>query len=46
MLLDEPFDNFDAITRRKMQLWLLEILDKINALVLFITHDNKILTSP
>ena len=29
-----------------MQLWLLEILDKINALVLFITHDNKILTSP
>ena len=39
MLLDEPFGNLDAITRRKMQLWLLEILEKINASVLFITHD-------
>lgn len=39
MLLDEPFGNLDAITRRKMQLWLLEILDKIKASVLFITHD-------
>ena len=39
MLLDEPFGNLDAITRRKMQLWLLEILKKINASVLFITHD-------
>jgi len=39
MLLDEPFGNLDAITRRKMQLWLLEILEKINSSVLFITHD-------
>jgi ABC-type nitrate/sulfonate/bicarbonate transport system ATPase subunit len=38
MLLDEPFGSLDAITRRKMQLWLLEILEKINASVLFITH--------
>ena len=39
MLLDEPFGNLDAITRRKMQLWLLKVLEKINASVLFITHD-------
>jgi ABC-type nitrate/sulfonate/bicarbonate transport system ATPase subunit len=39
MLLDEPFGSLDAITRHNMQLWLLEIWEKINASVLFITHD-------
>lgn len=39
MLLDEPFGSLDAITRRKMQLWLLELLEKIKTSVLFITHD-------
>lgn len=39
MLLDEPFGSLDAITRRKMQLWLLDILEKIEASMLFITHD-------
>jgi len=39
MLLDEPFGSLDAITRRKMQMWLLEIWEKINASILFITHD-------
>lgn len=39
MLLDEPFGSLDAITRRKMQLWLLEIWEQINASILFITHD-------
>ena len=39
MLLDEPFGSLDAITRRKMQQWLLEIWDKIKASILFITHD-------
>ncbi len=39
MLLDEPFGSLDAITRHKMQLWLLEILEKIHASILFITHD-------
>jgi len=39
MLLDEPFGSLDAITRRKMQLWLLEIWEKIKASILFITHD-------
>ena len=39
MLLDEPFGSLDAITRRKMQVWLLEIWKKIGASILFITHD-------
>jgi ABC-type nitrate/sulfonate/bicarbonate transport system ATPase subunit len=39
MLLDEPFGNLDAITRRKMQYWLLELFEKLDASILFITHD-------
>ncbi|MDP2844339.1 MAG: ABC transporter ATP-binding protein [Acetobacterium sp.] len=39
MLLDEPFGGLDAITRLKMQEYLLEILKKIKGSVLFITHD-------
>jgi ABC-type nitrate/sulfonate/bicarbonate transport system ATPase subunit len=39
MLLDEPFGSLDSITRHSMQMWLLEILDKIKASILFITHD-------
>lgn len=39
MLLDEPFGGLDAITRRKMQQWLLEILQNLQASILFITHD-------
>ncbi|MCL4418070.1 MAG: ABC transporter ATP-binding protein [Actinobacteria bacterium] len=39
MLLDEPFGSLDAITRRKMQFWLLGILENLKSSVLFITHD-------
>ncbi len=39
MLLDEPFGGLDAITRSKMHNWLLEVLQKLNTTVLFITHD-------
>lgn len=39
MLLDEPFANLDAITRRKMHLWLIKFFDKYKPSVLFITHD-------
>ena len=39
MLLDEPFGGLDAITRFKMQEYLLEVLSKIKGSVLFITHD-------
>lgn len=38
MLLDEPFGNLDAITRRNMQTWLLGLFEKLDASVLFITH--------
>ncbi len=39
MLLDEPFGGLDAMTRLKMQEYLLEILTKIQGSVLFVTHD-------
>lgn len=39
MILDEPFGGLDAITRLKMQEYLLDILKKIEGSVLFITHD-------
>jgi len=39
ILLDEPFGGLDAITRFKMQNWLLGILDKLKVSILFITHD-------
>jgi len=39
ILLDEPFGGLDAITKRKMQYWLLEVLDNLQASILFITHD-------
>jgi len=39
VLLDEPFGGLDAITRFKMQHWLLGILDRLNVSILFITHD-------
>ncbi|MDD3521254.1 MAG: ABC transporter ATP-binding protein [Actinomycetota bacterium] len=38
MLLDEPFGGLDAITRRKMQLWLQELIYKFKSSILFITH--------
>jgi len=39
ILLDEPFGGLDAITKSKLQDWLLGLLPKLNASVLFITHD-------
>lgn len=39
ILLDEPFGGLDTITKRKMQDWLLEVLDSLKASILFITHD-------
>lgn len=38
MLLDEPFAALDALTREKLQEWLLEVWDKFKKSVLFITH--------
>lgn len=39
MLLDEPFASLDAITRRKMHIWLLGVLRELHPTILFITHD-------
>jgi ABC-type nitrate/sulfonate/bicarbonate transport system ATPase subunit len=39
MLLDEPFGALDALTRRDMQSWLLEIWQADRKTVLFVTHD-------
>ncbi|MGI6555391.1 MAG: ABC transporter ATP-binding protein [Bacillota bacterium] len=39
MLLDESFGGLDAMTRRNMQAWLLNIWERFQRSVLFITHD-------
>ena len=39
ILLDEPFSSLDALTRRKMQAWLLELCQKQKNTVFMITHD-------
>jgi ABC-type nitrate/sulfonate/bicarbonate transport system ATPase subunit len=39
MLLDEPFGALDALTRRDLQIWLLDIWQQFNKTILFITHD-------
>lgn len=39
ILLDEPFGGLDAITRSKMQSWLMEIAENLNTSILLITHD-------
>lgn len=39
MLLDEPFGGLDAITKRKMQEWLMAVIRSIRSTILFITHD-------
>jgi ABC-type nitrate/sulfonate/bicarbonate transport system ATPase subunit len=39
MLLDEPFGALDALTRQKMQSWLLEIWEADAKTIIFVTHD-------
>lgn len=39
LLLDEPFGGLDAITKAKMQDWLLQVQRELKATILFITHD-------
>lgn len=39
LLLDEPFSSLDALTRRKMQSWLLELCQREKNTVFMITHD-------
>ena len=39
LLLDEPFGALDALTRRKLQLWLMSVWEEHRKTILFITHD-------
>ncbi len=39
LLLDEPFASLDAITKRKMQVWLIDVFNAVNPTVMYITHD-------
>lgn len=39
ILLDEPFGALDALTRRTMRTWLLQVWESFQQTVLFVTHD-------
>ena len=39
MLLDEPFDALDALTRAALQDWLLTVWSRLQKTILFVTHD-------
>jgi ABC-type nitrate/sulfonate/bicarbonate transport system ATPase subunit len=39
LLLDEPFGALDALTRRELQDWLLDLWHQLKQTVIFITHD-------
>jgi ABC-type nitrate/sulfonate/bicarbonate transport system ATPase subunit len=39
LLLDEPFGALDALTRKELQNWLLEVWQEFERTVMFITHD-------
>ncbi len=39
LMMDEPFGALDALTRAKMQAYLLQIWKKVDVTILFITHD-------
>ena len=38
-LLDEPFSALDTITKGRIHLWYLDVMEKINLTTVFITHD-------
>jgi NitT/TauT family transport system ATP-binding protein len=41
ILMDEPFAALDEITREDMNRWLMEVFDKSNTTILFVTHNIR-----
>lgn len=39
VLLDEPFSALDALTRKDIQLWFLDMLTRLNLSAILVTHD-------
>ncbi|MFP4588356.1 MAG: ABC transporter ATP-binding protein [Candidatus Bipolaricaulota bacterium] len=39
MALDEPFGSLDALTRGRMQEWLIDVWRELQPTILFVTHD-------
>jgi ABC-type nitrate/sulfonate/bicarbonate transport system ATPase subunit len=39
LLLDEPFGALDALTRRRLQQWLLKVWSGFRQTIIFVTHD-------
>ena len=39
VLLDEPFSALDALTKREIHQWYMEMMDQLKLTTLFITHD-------
>jgi len=37
--LDEPFGSLDALTRHRLQRWLVELVTELDRTLLFVTHD-------
>lgn len=41
ILMDEPFAALDEITREDMNRWLMEVFDKSNTTIVFVTHNIR-----
>jgi ABC-type nitrate/sulfonate/bicarbonate transport system ATPase subunit len=41
LVLDEPFGALDALTRRELQDWLLDVWTRFRPTILFVTHDVR-----
>ncbi len=39
LLLDEPFAKLDEITKRKLHSWFIDVLERLESTVFFVTHD-------